>query len=58
MPVKKLLRDLKQALQREREAKRKTQLGLIWSKWKCKGIERRIADLDRELIRRKENRNK
>jgi hypothetical protein len=53
MPIKKLIRDLKESLRRERETKHTTQLGILWGSWKCKGIERRIIQLNRELVNRK-----
>jgi len=35
MPIKKLIRDLKESLRRERETKHTTQLGILWGSWKC-----------------------
>jgi hypothetical protein len=58
MPLKKLLRDLKASLKKEKETKRKTQLGILWGKWKCKTIESRIGQLDRELTNRKKSTKK
>ena len=53
MPVKKLIRDLKSSLKRERETQRKSQLGILWGRWKCSSIEKRIGELNRELEYRK-----
>ena len=58
MPLKKLLRDLRLSLTKEKETKRKTQLGVLWGKWKCKSIEARIGQIDRELTNRKKSTKK
>jgi hypothetical protein len=53
MPIKKLIRDLNRSLIREKERNHTTRLGILWGSWKCKGIERRIVELNRELVNRK-----
>jgi hypothetical protein len=53
MPIKKLIKNLKESLIREKERKHTTQLGILWGSWKCKEIERRIGQLNRELVNRK-----
>ncbi len=55
MPIKKLIKGLKESLKKERNTKHTTLIGKWWGKWKAYNIEARIEDLERELKRRKRN---
>ena len=53
MPIKKVIRDLKKSLKRERDRKRTTLICKWWGKWKIRSIENRIQELELELKQRK-----
>jgi hypothetical protein len=55
MPIKKLIRDLKVTLKKEKETKHLTRLGKWWGNWKIRSIEARIKNLEWELKERKRN---
>ena len=55
MPLKKILKSMKVALQIENDKKPKTILGTLLHKLKINSMEGRIANIQNELIKRKTN---
>jgi hypothetical protein len=53
MALKKILKGLEQSLKLENEKKPSTLIGVIFRKFKIRGIENRIIDIKTELYNRK-----